>query len=257
MQTRSLLTALLVAVIACSGSSTSPGSAGTPGGTSCLSRPGTGVGVVAGAVVTTWSVLPQSTDNCITQRLDSHFVMRAPGVAAAGRLFVFFPGTGAIPQYYKLIVKEAATAGYHAIGLAYQNAQAIGTLCIGQPTSCYGLARLETLTRTDASALVAVDRPNSIESRIVRLLRIMVFTDASGSWSQFLVNDSSVGAEPVRDSGRPPVRLHLAHRRTGVAGADGRDVGHDRDVGVRRRVERRCGERSVWRDAPADDRRRT
>ncbi|MCE9601573.1 MAG: hypothetical protein K8S21_05070 [Gemmatimonadetes bacterium] len=144
------------------------------------------------AGTTTWAVLPQATDGCVTQRLDSHFVNRATDVSSVGRLFVFLPGTGAIAQNYRSIVFEAARAGYHAIGLSYPNTQAVGTACLGQPTVCYAEVRSEVLTGEASSLLVTVDRANSIENRLVKLLRYMRSADAAGNWGQYLAGDSAV-----------------------------------------------------------------
>ena len=144
------------------------------------------------AGTTTWAVLPQATDGCITQRLDSHFVYRATDVTSAGRLFVFLPGSGAIAQNYRSIVFESARAGYHGIGLSYPNAQAVGTACLGQPTVCYGQVRSEVVTGDATSLLVSVDRANSIENRLVKMLRYMRATDVAGNWGQFLAGDTAV-----------------------------------------------------------------
>jgi hypothetical protein len=151
-----------------------------------------GVRTASGGGITSWAVLPQATDGCITQRLDSHFVYRATSGAPVGRLFVFLPGTGAIAQNYRLIAIEAATAGYHSIGLSYPNEQAVGTLCAGQPTTCYAQARTEILTGTAVSAEVSVDRANSIENRLVKMLLYMRAADVSGGWGQFLAGDTAV-----------------------------------------------------------------
>ncbi len=158
----------------------------------CAANFSFGVRTSSAAGTTTWAVLPQATDACITQRLDSHFVYRATDVAPVDRLFVFLPGTGAIAQNYRLVVLEAARAGYHAIGLSYPNAQAVGTLCAAQPTACYGDARLEILTGQATSADVTVDRANSIENRLVKALLYMRSTDVAGNWGQFLAGDTSV-----------------------------------------------------------------
>ena len=164
----------------------------TPSPDPCVATLGVGVRSSVAAGLTTWAILPSSTDNCITQRLDSHFVYRATAVAATGRLFIFLPGTNAVAQHYQLILAQAARSGYHAIGISYPNDDAVGTLCATQPTTCYGDTRLEILTGQATSAQVTVNRPNSIENRIVRLLRFMRSTEPTGDWGQFLQGDTAV-----------------------------------------------------------------
>lgn len=197
---RLALGALLLAV-ACGGgtaaTTTAPGGAPDP----CAATPGTGTSLTSAAGVNRWAVLPKGTDGCLTQNLDTHFVYRAPAVAATGKLFVFLPGTGAIPQYYTLILAEAAKAGYHAIGLTYPNDQAIGVLCAATGGSCHGDARLEVLTGQPASAVVSVDRRHSIEHRLARLLAFMQATEPAGTWNQFLVGDSTIDWSKVSVAG--------------------------------------------------------
>ncbi len=158
----------------------------------CGATLGAGVRASDSAGLQTWAVLPVSTDRCITQRLDSHMVHRAGGVAAKGRLFVFLPGTGGVAGDYRLIGAQAARSGYHALGISYPNETAVASLCNARAASCYGDTRLEVLTGRESSPAVTVDRANSIENRIIRLLQFMHGTDPAGNWNQFLVNDTTV-----------------------------------------------------------------
>jgi len=191
----------LVLVAACGGGGSDPTVPPGPTASACPPTPGLGVSLTAAAGLSRWGVLPKSTDSCLARNLDTNFVYRAPGLAPAGKLLVFLPGTGAIPQYYTLILAEAAKAGYHAIGLTYPNDQAIGTLCAATGGTCYGEARLEVLTGQAVSAVVTVDRRHSIEHRLARLLAFMQSTEPAGSWSQFLVGDSTINWSKVSIAG--------------------------------------------------------
>lgn len=158
----------------------------------CAAALGTGVVASDSAGLSAWSILPRSTDACITVAADSHVVFRAPGVTQTGRLFVFLPGTGATARDYRLILSQAARNGYHAIGITYPNETAVATLCAGAAGACYGDVRLEIVTGQSSSGVVTVDRANSIENRIVRLLGFMRATEPAGNWGQFLVGDTAV-----------------------------------------------------------------
>jgi S-formylglutathione hydrolase FrmB len=198
----SLVVGTLLLSAACGGSTSTPTAPPvTPGGGSCTATPGVGLAVRSANGLTVTTVLPRSTDACITQALDSHFVVRAPAVAPVGRLLVFLPGTGAVPQNYQLILAQAALAGYHAIGLTYPNAQAVGVLCAAQAVSCYGATRLEILTGESASSVVDVARSNSIENRLVKLLAFMQTAEPAGNWRQFLNTDSTMAWSQVAVSG--------------------------------------------------------
>lgn len=98
-------------------------------------------------------VAPAATDAAITTDLETHFTINpSPASAARGRLFVFFPGTGATPANYRLIVRTAATRGLHSIGLNYPNSLAVASLCNGSADpDCHAKVRNETLLGQDTS----------------------------------------------------------------------------------------------------------
>jgi hypothetical protein len=112
-----------------------------------------------------------------------------PAVAAKNRLFVMLPGTGAVPRFYRFILRTGAPRGYHALGLTYPNDVAIGTLCDGSTVAdCSGLARNEVVTGEDTSPLVSVNRANSIAGRLVALLTYLSATYPNEGWGQYLTN---------------------------------------------------------------------
>lgn len=132
-------------------------------------------------------VNPQTTDPQIDTFLSPHFVARNPGSTQRNQLLVFFPGTNGTAVGYRTFVTLAADMGYHAIGLNYVNGEAINELC--GPTldlNCYGNVRLEILDGTDRSSLVSVNRANSIENRLIRLLIYMQQINPAANWAQFL-----------------------------------------------------------------------
>lgn len=133
-------------------------------------------------------VLPRSTASCQLIATDSHYVYIAPAATLRGRLFVFLPGTGGIPRNYRLIVQDAAAQGFHAVGLAYPNADAIGTLCAGRGPSCHGPARQEVVSGQDLSSLVQVGPFDAIEGRLLALLSFMQAADPTRNWARFIVN---------------------------------------------------------------------
>jgi hypothetical protein len=167
----------------------------------CAAALGTGVVARDSAGLSAWAIVPRSTDECISVAPDSHVVFRAPGVTQTGRLFVFLPGTGATARDYRLILSQAARNGYHAMGIAYPNETAVATLCAGAASACYGDVRLEIVTGQPSSGVVTVDRANSIENRIVRLLGFMRATEPAGNWGQFLIGDTAVAWSKVSVAG--------------------------------------------------------
>lgn len=141
----------------------------------------------------TFFVNPQLTDPQIDLALASHYLARNSGAPQRGQLMVFFPGTGGTPFNYRSFTNVAADIGFHALGLTYVNDQAVNEIC--GPTAnldCYGNVRLEIVDGTDRSALVTVNRQNSIENRLIKLLLHMQQTDAAGNWSQYLEANNQI-----------------------------------------------------------------
>lgn len=139
-------------------------------------------------------VAPQMTDPQITTNLNNHYVSVNPGIPSKGQLLVFLPGTGGVAFNYQEINNTAADLGFHAVNLTYPNNDAVNTLCGGTNSDldCYGKIRMETVDGTDRSPLVNVDRPNSIENRLIKLLIYLRNTFPALGWQQFLTADSKL-----------------------------------------------------------------
>jgi Secretion system C-terminal sorting domain len=131
-------------------------------------------------------VLPSATSVAIISPDNNHFVYYNSGVTHKNKLFLFFPGTGAVPFNYKEVLKEAANLGCHAVGLNYPNAEAINTLC--QPSvdiTCHSRARYEVFDGLDRTTDVAVDSDNCIQNRVIKLLQYLETTYPTENWSQY------------------------------------------------------------------------
>ncbi len=139
-------------------------------------------------------VSPQTTDPSISTNLSNHFVAVDRSVTQKDQLFLFFAGTGGTPIFYREITKNAGTLGFHAIGLTYPNDEAVNSLCGGVQADldCYGNVRLEILDGTDRTNLVDVNRPNSVENRVLKLLAYLNSTRPNEDWSQFLINGTEI-----------------------------------------------------------------
>ena len=129
-----------------------------------------------------------------------------------GRLFLFFPGTGATPGDYTLLTQEAAHAGLHAIALRYPNDKSVNLqLCpFSLDDDCHGKIRAETLTGVDASPLIDVDAANSISGRLVRLLESLSVEHPEEGWDRFLTTDGAIDWEHIVVSGHSQGAGHAA-----------------------------------------------
>ncbi|HEX8287387.1 MAG TPA: IPT/TIG domain-containing protein [Pyrinomonadaceae bacterium] len=138
-------------------------------------------------------VNPQVTDAEINVNLEPHYVAINRSATPKNQLLVFLPGTGGLPQYYQLISNRAADLGFHVINLNYPNDEAVRDLC-GAPNAdldCYARVRMEILDGTDRTNLVNVNRANSIENRLVKLLVYLQTQFPNDNWTQFLAANNS------------------------------------------------------------------
>ena len=144
-------------------------------------------------------------DAGITTARGQNLVWLAPEARRVGKLLVFLPSGGAnnLPTEFKGVGSEGGRLGYHTIVLAYQNevadrgaAPGVGTASTRRPAppNCAIDARMELLDGRGESSVVDVDRANSIENRLSKVLEHLVATYPEEGWSQFL---DTGGAEPA------------------------------------------------------------
>jgi hypothetical protein len=134
-------------------------------------------------------VVPSVTDPAIDTSNDPHVAVNPVPTATRDKLFVFLPGTGAVPTMHQLILGTAAARGYHAIALSYPNPTAVGTLCADDvDPECFWNVRREIITGLDTSPLVTITPANSIVSRLEKLLQYLDTHDPREGWGQFVVN---------------------------------------------------------------------
>ncbi len=138
-------------------------------------------------------VQPQDTDPEINLALNRHYVARNPDVSQRNQLMVFFPGTGGIPVNIRTFTNLAADMGFDAIGLTYVNDDAINELCANQgDLDCYGNVRLEGFDGTDRSSLINVNRANSIENRLIKLIIYLESQFPNQNWGQYLDQNNQI-----------------------------------------------------------------
>src|SRR3954454_19489315 len=148
----------------------------------------------------TYVVAANVNDPGIDTTRGSHQVWLAADPARrVGKLLVFMGGGGVtnLPQDWSEIGSEGARLGYHTIVLAYSNEAPVSALppagCgnnvdpPASPPNCAFNARMEIFDGKGESTVVAVDRANSIENRLTKLLQHLAATSPPPEgWSQFL-----------------------------------------------------------------------
>lgn len=132
-------------------------------------------------------ISPSSTNPSILLFNNKHYVCVDTRTTLKNKLFVFFPGTGGSPEFYKLIAKKAAALGYHAIGLMYPNSSDIYSWSGLNPDNTqFGKCRYEIFTGIDQTAGVNVDTNNCINGRLYKLLQYLSIQYPALNFQQFV-----------------------------------------------------------------------
>ena len=129
------------------------------------------------------------------------------------KLVVFLPGTGGTPFFYREFLQYSASLGYHSLGLMYPNSRSVARLCNfeePQNPDCPRDVRLEIIDGSDRTDLVEVDRPNSIENRLIMAIAYLQENEPSEEWGQFLHTDSSLAWDRILICGHSQGGGHAA-----------------------------------------------
>ncbi|MEL6720824.1 MAG: hypothetical protein AAFP82_19125 [Bacteroidota bacterium] len=139
-------------------------------------------------------IRPSTTDPNITTIDSAHYIYTPEGVAQ-DLLFVFLPGTGAVPSNYELISEEAANLGLHVINLAYQNdiSPNSPTVCFfSRDITCHERFRAEIFDGINRSNSVVVTPSNSTQNRLLKALQYLDQNFPTENWGQYLNNGEIV-----------------------------------------------------------------
>ena len=136
-------------------------------------------------------IAPSATNSNITTFNNNHYVCVDTRTTLKNKLFVFFPGTTGSPEFYKLIVKKAASLGYHAIGLMYPNGYDMYTASAASSDSTqFGKCRQEIFDGTNQTTGVNVDVNNCIKNRLYKLLVYLNQQYPALNYGQFINGDT-------------------------------------------------------------------
>jgi hypothetical protein len=135
--------------------------------------------------LTSLSVSPSATDPRLAGPNDPNLAVLGPRSSWNGLLLVFLPGSGGQPACCRLFLDEAATLGYHAIGLTYDNTIAVGSRCLND-LACYGVVRQNVFDGSDPTAPTAVVARDGVEHRLAALLATLARTHPRDGWGAFV-----------------------------------------------------------------------
>ena len=104
-------------------------------------------------------------------------------------IMVFLPGTNAEPNVYRTFSRTIASWGVPVVNLSYYNPRAIGIICAGAADlNCFETTRTEVITGDNLSPLIEVDKNNSIDNRLLKLLEYLNREEPTRGWSAFYRN---------------------------------------------------------------------
>lgn len=180
--------------------------------------PGAALFCASGAVaeVTSFPVIPSATDPAIKTFDEAHWVYVDHDIVAGNKttptpdrreLLLWLPGTGGTARGAQDFVTLAAGLGYHVISLMYPDdipASACSRDDNPKSFEDFRLAIIQGGRATYRNGLreISIDRHDSIESRLIRLLRHLQEIRPKENWAQFLNKDGTIRWEAVAVAGQ-------------------------------------------------------
>ncbi len=131
-------------------------------------------------------ITPSATDKAIDTFGTPHFVYLNKKVKPRKQLVVFLPGTGGDGRGGKLISQTAADLGYHAVSLSYPSSVPAAICQREADIDCFEKFRMEIITGEDRSGLISVNRANSIENRLLKLVLHLKKNAPDDGWGNFV-----------------------------------------------------------------------
>jgi dienelactone hydrolase len=180
--------------------------------------------VAAQAEVTTFPVIPSATDPAIRQFNDPHWVYVDRSIVVehqAGRagerheLLLWLTGTGGKGHDAQGLANLAAELGYHVITLMFPNEIPASACANDTDPLSFEKLRMAIIaggraTYQDGRKELSIDRPESIENRLIKVLQSLQQKRPKENWAQFLGADGSIKWESIAVAGQSQGGGHAA-----------------------------------------------
>ncbi|HVK60240.1 MAG TPA: hypothetical protein VM432_01770 [Bdellovibrionales bacterium] len=167
--------------------------------------------ILALALATLLEIQPSQTGPGIQQVKGPHLALWNEEQVSSENdlLLITIGGTNSQPRELLAFKQEAVRFGYHAIGVDYPNT-VISTTCRTMPSpTCFDEYREEVVFGTPVSDIVQVNPTNSIENRILKLMRYLQIQNPA-QWSQFFLG-GHLNWEKVVLAGHSQGSGHIAY----------------------------------------------
>jgi hypothetical protein len=132
------------------------------------------------------SVKPSLTDAAITSFDSDHTVFIDPNSTKRNEMVLYLPGTNGKTTNTDGFCGTAAKLGFHVINLMYPDDIPATVARNDSDPNAFRDFRLEIIEGGDRSKHLEVDRTNSIENRLIKLLGYLHKNRPGEKWDQFL-----------------------------------------------------------------------
>jgi len=138
-------------------------------------------------------VRPQALDPAADKYLAEEYAGFDERTPPPHTLVVYLVGANNKPENGRPMMQDLVAMGFAVVVPAYANDYDIRAKCEKRASDpdedCHGKARLEAFEGKDWSPHIQVSRPNSIEGRVVSMLRHLTSAAPAGGWGAFLEGD--------------------------------------------------------------------
>lgn len=139
-----------------------------------------------------------------------HYVYVDPSAVQRHQLLVFLPGTNGMGGGGGRFNQLAASLGYHVISLMYPDDFSLSRYQFSADTGNYARGRNEIITGNNTSVQISVNRANSIENRLIKLLQYLAGQYPNQGWQLYLDKGKNITWNKVVLAGQSQGGGHAA-----------------------------------------------
>jgi dienelactone hydrolase len=135
---------------------------------------------------------PHVLDPSTTDSLTPQYAQLDTRTAPLGNLVIFLPGANNVPRDWRDHGRKLAEFGFHVLIPSYNNRWSSNDTCTGKGNTCADDTRWEALSGEDKSTALAISRADSVEGRVVTMIKHLITANAVGAWGYYLTADDGL-----------------------------------------------------------------
>lgn len=159
---------------------------------------------------TSFFIAPVSTNEGYSSGDKDHYVIRN-STTHVNQMLLFIGGTSSTPKNYNLFCEHAASLGLDVVSLSYINSVPAASLASKSDILAFDHYREEICFGTQVSEDVEVDALNSLNRRIINLLRYLSGKYPDQNWGQYLSGEEDINWSKVIVAGHSQGAGHAAY----------------------------------------------